>query len=597
MKTNPVDAELRLSEAVSTFGVGAIVDVRGESFVAPDTGFWKKFELVECQRLLDKIGPGELRSPQPIKQEAGRRISPSMQLLRFPTWRFCEACGRMSRFGKKSDGAGRNKCEGCGRGLVPMRFIAACEKGSHVQEVPWLRWVHSQNSGECGSAKKLYFERLKDKGEGLRSLQVSCRECGTSRTLEQLVGSHALASIGVTCEGRQPWEHHQPGCDSTVSAVLRGATNLFRAELVSALDIPSLESNSITNAQNTNDLVRQHTLFDQAKEYANEDLGKYMATKIAEDCKAGLAEVQALLCGDTVQFSDPAAALKLEEWDAFQDKIARGKDSGEGDFVVDGVALRESHAGNLTPQVIEAFNGIGLVRRLREVRAQTGFTRRSPDAKFIPASPGGGAGRVFPTAELFGEGIFISFSESVLSSWEADETVTRRSAYLERQVHEMEWAARLGHPSPRLLMLHTFSHILLRRLAFESGYSTSALRERLYVGDESSAPMCGLLIYTAAPDEQGTLGGLVRLGEPNRLEALIANALEEAEICSNDPICLETDITKVSSLNMAACHGCCMVSETSCELGNRFLDRQMLFGSPENPDLGLFGTNYLLAAQ
>lgn len=595
LKTKPVDvdAELRLSEAVSTFGVGAIVDVRGESFVAPDTGFWKKYDVIQCQRLLDKIGPGELRRPQTIEQEAARRISPSMQLLRFPAWRFCEVCGRMSRFGKKSWGPGRNKCDSCGKGLVPMRFVAACEKGSHLQEVPWRRWLHSQKAAECHDAKQLYFERLRDKGEGLRSLQVTCRACNASRTLDELVGSHALTSIGVTCEGRQPWEHTELGCDSKVTAVLRGATNLFRAELVSALDIPASQNGSDPAAGALGEQIQSHTLFTQAKEYASIDLGKLMATQIATDCGVELAEVQAFFSDQPAPTMDPATALKREEWDAFQEKIAHGKDSGEGDFVVDGATLKTSGSSALSLHAIDAFSGIGQVRRLREVRAQTGFTRRAPDAKFVTASPGNGSTRVFPTAELFGEGIFISFSEAALASWEQNADSKLRSSYLEQQVSGMEWAERLGHPTPRLLMLHTFSHILLRRMAFESGYSTAALRERLYAGDEDSGAMCGLLIYTAAPDEQGTLGGLVRLGEPNRLELLIANALEEAEICSNDPICLETDITKVNSLNLAACHGCCMVSETSCELGNRFLDRQALFGSPESPESGFFSTDYL----
>lgn len=102
--------------------------------------------------------------------------------------------------------------------------------------------------------------------------------------------------------------------------------------------------------------------------------------------------------------------------------------------------------------------------------------------------------------------------------------------------------------------------------------------------------MCGVLIYAAAPDEQGTLGGLVRLGEPKLLQALIANALEDLEVCSNDPICLETDTHQAASLNLAACHGCCLVSETSCEYGNRFLDRQALIGTFEDPALGFLGS-------
>lgn len=587
MKTNSVDAELRLSEAVGTFGVGAIVDIRGESFVAPDPTFWRRDELIECDRLLDKIGPGELRRPRTIEQESSRRKAISMSLLRFPAWRFCEACGRISRFGKKSYGDGRNKCGACGKGLIPMRFVAACETGSHLQEVPWRRWAHASTGEECSDASQLFFERLRDRGEGLNSLQVSCRACHASRTLDQ------ITAISSRCEGRQPWEHSRTECDSRVAPVLRGATNLFRAEFVSALDIPA-PIGSPAPSTSVISRIREHTLYDQLQQYAGQELGDMMAASIASDVGVDVAQVLSSLNSSDSTESSPGDALKFEEWAAFQEKLIRGHDTSGGDFVVDGTSLGISANGALTQRAIEAFAGIGQVRRLREVRAQTGFTRRSPDAKFVPASPREGHSRVFPTAELYGEGIFISFSEDTLASWENTEGPSRRSASLKHRVESMDWASRLGTPSARLLMLHTFSHIILRRLAFESGYSTASLKERLYAGDGgTSGSMCGVLIYTAAPDEQGTLGGLARLGAPERLELLIANALEDAEICSNDPICLETDVHKINSLNLAACHGCCMVSETTCELGNRFLDRQALFGGPKDPSSGFFGVDYL----
>lgn len=99
--------------------------------------------------------------------------------------------------------------------------------------------------------------------------------------------------------------------------------------------------------------------------------------------------------------------------------------------------------------------------------------------------------------------------------------------------------------------------------------------------------MCGVLIYTAAGDAQGTLGGLVRLGDPGRLEAVILGALNDGWTCSNDPVCMESDSQGATRLNLAACHGCCLVSETSCEARNSLLDRQLLFGGA-NIRNGLF---------
>ncbi|WP_279402323.1 DUF1998 domain-containing protein [Arthrobacter sp. JCM 19049] len=128
------------------------------------------------------------------------------------------------------------------------------------------------------------------------------------------------------------------------------------------------------------------------------------------------------------------------------------------------------------------------------------------------------------------------------------------------------------------MALHTISHLLLRRLAFESGYSSAALQERIYANADRADSTAGIFIYTAAGDAQGTLGGLVRLGEPEYLFPLIKAALDDADVCSNDPVCIESDRQGSLKLNLSACHGCSLVSETSCETANRLLDRQLVLG-------------------
>ena len=134
-----------------------------------------------------------------------------------------------------------------------------------------------------------------------------------------------------------------------------------------------------------------------------------------------------------------------------------------------------------------------------------------------------------------------------------------------------------GWPGERYLLLHSFAHALIRELALECGYTASSIRERLYAttsGDPE--PMAGVLLYTAAPDSEGTLGGLVSLGEPDQLGPLLRQALERAQLCSSDPLCSEHDPRSDSSVHAAACHACQFASETSCERGNRFLDRATL---------------------
>jgi hypothetical protein len=124
-------------------------------------------------------------------------------------------------------------------------------------------------------------------------------------------------------------------------------------------------------------------------------------------------------------------------------------------------------------------------------------------------------------------------------------------------------------------MTHTLSHVLIREFALECGYGVASLKERLYVGT-AERPMAGILLYTAAPDSEGTLGGLVSLGRPENLGRLIRAALERAQFCSSDPLRAEHSSTEDRSLHGAACHACLYVPETSCERGNRYLDRALL---------------------
>jgi hypothetical protein len=197
--------------------------------------------------------------------------------------------------------------------------------------------------------------------------------------------------------------------------------------------------------------------------------------------------------------------------------------------------------------------------------------------------------RWLPAIEVYGEGIFLSLRERAVREWEMLPRVQRR---VEALVRRREQGARfLPVPTPRLVMLHTLAHVLIRQLSFECGYSIASLRERIYsaVPGEESEPMAGVLIYTAAGDSEGTLGGLVREGEPDRLLSTIIRALLAADWCSSDPICRESAGQGPGALNLAACHSCTLLPETSCTLHNRLLDRVLLVGEIEEASCGFFG--------
>jgi hypothetical protein len=100
--------------------------------------------------------------------------------------------------------------------------------------------------------------------------------------------------------------------------------------------------------------------------------------------------------------------------------------------------------------------------------------------------------------------------------------------------------------------------------------------------------MAGILIYTAANDSDGTLGGLVELGKQEKLVGIINSALKRATICSSDPLCSEHDPSKDRSLHATACHACVFVAETSCEKSNRYLDRTLMVPTFKNLDAAFF---------
>jgi hypothetical protein len=195
-----------------------------------------------------------------------------------------------------------------------------------------------------------------------------------------------------------------------------------------------------------------------------------------------------------------------------------------------------------------------------------------------------------PANEVHGEGIFIRFREDTVAEWEALKPVKDRNDRLIAGHRGWRNARRLdpdkGYPGIRYAMLHTFAHLLIRELALECGYNASSIRERIYAGDG----MAGILLYTAAADSDGTLGGLVELGKPESLGRLIGQALHRAVICSSDPLCSEHNPGVDRSLHSASCHACAFVAETSCEKGNRYLDRALIVRTFESADAAFFGT-------
>ena len=143
-------------------------------------------------------------------------------------------------------------------------------------------------------------------------------------------------------------------------------------------------------------------------------------------------------------------------------------------------------------------------------------------------------------------------------------------------------------PGARYVLLHSLAHTLVRQLSLDCGYSASSVRERIYSSTDPNRKMAGVLLYTASPDSEGSLGGLVDLASPQRFPDLFKSALRSATRCSSDPLCADHQPDVHSTINAAACHACILASETSCEAFNRFLDRNVLVPTMASSSLAYF---------
>jgi hypothetical protein len=244
-----------------------------------------------------------------------------------------------------------------------------------------------------------------------------------------------------------------------------------------------------------------------------------------------------------------------------------------------------------------------LVRKLREVRVQVGFTRIEPATPDLQGEYDLGVQSAalsliedwLPASEIQGEGFFLQLDEDAVREWEKRKAVMEREAEL-RGGH-LAWTQTLNvspppvFPGARFYLLHSLSHLLLSAVSLECGYPASAIRERIYCAPAGvDVPMAGILLYTGTPGTEGTLGGLVEQGK--KLGSHLRRALELGRLCSNDPVCAAHTPDRDPSerfLEGAACHGCLFLAECSCERFNRYLDRALVVPTlGHDPGLAFF---------
>jgi Domain of unknown function (DUF1998) len=614
----------RLSQLISTFGPGAMIDLptrsvvvggleqwdmKGNSFsVLPEPRLTMRLEqILKEQGRLDPAARLTLRTP-PTSVDARDGIPRGVSAPIFPTWFVCEqvetnASGvkatrrrRLVRW-QDLDSKGRRKFQyddGRKSDVTPIRFVCACDNG-HLQDIDW-RWVVH---GSMACHEPMWVE---EKGTSADPADTSI-VCGCGRRLS-LQDTFQPGRLGK-CRGERPWllDRDPAGCNDNLKLLTRTATNTYFPQVHTVISLPSEEdelsqlvdelSGDLSSVQAVEDVA-------QAKKF-NPKVSATLGTYSDRDVYDRLQRIR-----DGAK-ADATRSPKFSEFDIFASGHAEiGANHPTAKLYAQTLSRCDWDKADAGLDV-SGIKNLVAVHRLREVSCLYGFTR-------FEAAPSGSDGDIediqlsvrgapisrdadwLPALEQFGEGVFIHFEPAAISAWlKNGPTVTRNEKLLAGYGH---WQKRFSSKAPAFpgtvyVLLHSISHALMAEIALDCGYPASSLKERIYalssIRGGQEIDRCGILIYTASAGAQGTLGGLVSTAP--RFVKILKSALDRLRICSNDPVCADhepDDRSGDRATHGAACHGCLLIAETSCEMRNLFLDRALLVSTMAENRSGFF---------
>ena len=624
------DDAIRMSQVIGLFGPGSMVDLPERSVVVGGLDRWdmrtpNSFKVIEeprlakllYQRLGDaedaRLGadrPPELRTP-PIDPNDRRIPRPFVDAPLFPEWFVCDTLDgdapgrrRLVRFADLKAPMRKEHLadDGKKRRASPVRFVCGCTKG-HLQDIEWRRILHS-DGGTCREQMWLV-----DSGTSAdpRDTRVVC-DCGRSLTLEELFQPGRLGF----CRGERPWigDRDPISCDAPkgLNLLTRSATNTYFPQVATIISLPQAEdelSRRIEHYWSVLQRASNASWIGIARD-ANPALGSSLH---------GFSDEEVFVRVQTMMARAPMANTAVDPRIAEFDLLSSGRSVIGEDSPRALLHAETLERGIWDPRSSRELRGIAslvAVHRLREVSCLYGFTRFESAALAtddledvglaVEGAPLGRNPSWLPAIEQFGEGIFLTFDHTALAAWIGRPGLLARGNDLANGVSAWERARRvrglrgdrteLGERArPEYVMAHSLAHALMTEVALDCGYPASALKERIYAPPRSvDAPIrAGLMIYTATAGTQGTLGGLVEV--THRFEKVLQSALARLYLCSGDPVCADHDPAAADedrALNGAACHGCLLVAETSCEARNLHLDRALLIDTVGATGAGFF---------
>jgi hypothetical protein len=580
---------VRFSHLTAYSSIGAIVrGAEDKLMTIADTRYWtdrSKKVSAEIIPYVTRISMAlnidkELRMPPIAKEtEKGEIDGSYLPAVLFPTYAVCKKCGFLYiNPWRKQNKTFNDKvlCEKCESLLEQVTWCAVSGKG-YLDDVPWHFVCHENTKTNCKVDFNTTYLKFDTNNNGGRI--IKCTKCDSFNFYE----NKKITIINK----QQPWiydESPKLDEDNLVEILEVNSPGVYLPKRVNALVIPPesriSKTSVIDKLYNNSKLCRE---IDNIKiPLIKKGAIKKVATRFrcsVEEIKDALEQIN----NGYPFFEDHIIVGELfeDEYKAFLKPLDNMED--DEDFVTDHKTAQwhDLEKINLSDELLAIVKMIDkqiIARRLREIQVFKGFYRRSQDDDNLVPPDIIGKSSWLPAIELFGEGLFFTLDENILSKWEKIPSIKKRADQIAKRYQKSEVKI---HPefviTPRFLLLHTLSHILIRELESTAGYPAASLKERIYCSRDKK--MAGILIYTVVADIVGTLGGIIESAEPKKFLSILDGVFKHAQWCSLDPVCTEHEGQGPGWLNRAACHACSLIPEPSCEYNNIFLDRVFIKGS------------------
>lgn len=591
---------LRISQFVTTYGPGALIEgTEGPRVILrSDIGLFNNIPRIapsDFEISDQRMSMGLLNGSRIYRLPSNAELSlPQHRFIYrtnpFPRWKLClNFPAHRGDFYVLHSGRDCPECGNIGpRGREAIRFIKACPNG-HMDEVDWYLLAHGFRA-TCDHSE---WFRWFGGGGALSAVIIQCPKCDASETtLGQAYGQ------SWNCGGRFPEQEplltppHRPGCKAEAKIIQRQASNLRINQLLTLFSIPPRHTN-LHNLLQLNPVYaalvgsKPSSLKELKQIVDNLACSNLISTNVAEEItRHSWQELREAMLD--VQSPIPPSYNQLIQ-EEFQALITGS---------VKGIPPAKIHAAKsqtiieVDPHRVRRFKigpkgstfRVTPVLRLRTVTVQQGY-RRDVDTSKIPKlvdvafrDPTDPQQMWYPGVEFPGEGIFILFDEN--NGWNFSVSGTTARKWLQAYANSQDYQEDVFRDPlnrvelhPTFVWWHTLSHLLIRAIAAEAGYSSASISERIYFEEKPSGSRGGILLYATQPGSEGTLGGLIAVAP--YFHDILETSFDQAQICSGDPLCLEQSFSE-GHCNGAACYSCLLLSETSCRHRNMWLDRKLI---------------------